>query len=269
MMRIIKYVGPQIWATRPGRARTLTAAVDHLLTIHAFDAPLFEAAGLPTTFVGNPTLASTPATSAAPREPATLLVLPGSRSAEVRRLLPPFGEAVGKLRRSIPNLGVLVGAAESVESQVRAGVERWNTPATIIVGEAARLDAMRRATAALACSGTVTTELALAGCPMVVGYRLGPLTFQVAKRLIRTPWITLINIAAGREIAPEFIQGDCTGARLAQALEALFSDPERAARQAADQSGALETMRGGVVDPVGSAADAVVRLLQPRFSTAT
>ncbi len=269
MMRIIKYVGPQIWATRPGRARTLAAAVDHLLTIHAFDAPLFEAAGLPTTFVGNPTLASTPATSAAPREPATLLVLPGSRSAEVRRLLPPFGEAVGKLRRSIPHLGVLVGAAESVEGEVRAGVERWNTPATIIVGEAARLDAMRRATAALACSGTVTTELALAGCPMVVGYRLGPLTFQVAKRLIRTPWITLINIAAGREIAPEFIQGDCTGARLAQALEALFSDPERAARQAADQSGALETMRGGVVDPVGSAADAVVRLLQPRFSTAT
>src|SRR5579875_2104529 len=80
-MRIIKYVGPQIWATRPGRARTLAAAVDHLLTIHAFDAPQFEAAGLPTTFVGNPTLASAP-TVAGPREPATLLVLPGSRTAE-------------------------------------------------------------------------------------------------------------------------------------------------------------------------------------------
>src|SRR5208282_108413 len=107
-------------------------------------------------------------------------------------------------------------------------------------GEVEKFDAMRAATAALACSGTVTTELALAGCPMVVAYRLGPLTYAIAKRLIRTPYITLLNVAAGRFVAPERVQGDCTAERLATDLERLLDDEGARNAQIAAQAAALD-----------------------------
>jgi lipid-A-disaccharide synthase len=128
---------------------------------------------------------------------------------------------------------------------------------------------MRAATLALACSGTVTTELAMAGCPMVVGYRLGPLTHATAKLLLRTPYITLINVAACRFVAPERIQGRCAGPVLARDLAALLDDPDRRRAQVEAQTAALEIMRGGLDDPIGAAADAVVEVLarQPRASS--
>ena len=137
-------------------------------------------------------------------------------------------------------------------------MEAWRTSAFVVQGEAARIDAMKAATAALACSGTVTTELALCGAPMVVAYRLGALTHAVVKRLIRTPYITLFNIAAGRFVAPEFVQERCSGPALAQALAALLDDPAVRAGQIEAQFASLDLMRGGVTDPSGAAADAVI-----------
>lgn len=266
---LVKYVGPQIWASRPGRAKTLAATVDRLLTIHAFDAPLFEAAGLPTTAVGNPTLVKSFASAdgarfrtrigAAPDGPV-LLVLPGSRPGEVARLLPPFADAVARLQAARPNLHVAVVAAPAVADAVRRGVASWPFAPTLVEGEADRDDAMLAATAALACSGTVTTELALAGAPMVVGYRLAPLTHWIAKRIILTPWITLFNIAARRFVAPEFVQDACTGEALAVALAPLLDDPALAARQAAEQTQALALMGAGEADPFGRAAQAVLEV---------
>jgi lipid-A-disaccharide synthase len=270
---LVKYVAPQVWATRPGRARTLARSVDRLLTIHAFDPPLFEAVGLPTTFVGNPALVPGPEAQDASRfrarvgvspDQPILLVLPGSRDAEVRRLIRPFGDAVLRLTESHPDLAVIVAAADQVAAKVAAGVGAWPRPPIVVTGAADRAAAMRAATLALACSGTVTTELAMAGCPMVVAYRLDPLTHAVALRLLRTPHVTLFNVAAGRFIAPERIQDRCTGEVLARDLEDLLEDPDRRRRQAEDQTAALEIMRGGLVDPSGSAADAVVEVLAGR-----
>ncbi|MEO8926492.1 MAG: lipid-A-disaccharide synthase [Caulobacteraceae bacterium] len=269
-LTLIKYVAPQVWATRPGRAKTLARTVDRLLTIHAFDAPLFERVGLPVTFVGNPALSRDFSTAdparfrvrlgAGPADPI-LLVLPGSRAGEVDRLLPPFEAAVNILKAARPELRVVVAAAETVAPAVRDRVAAWTHGALVIEGEGARLDAMRAATVALACSGTVTTELALAGCPMVVAYRLGSLSHLIVKRLIRTPWITLFNVAARAFVAPELVQNDCNGPALAREIALRLDDPALRATQIADQTTALEIMRGGITDPIGAAADAVIEAL--------
>jgi lipid-A-disaccharide synthase len=282
-LRLIKYVGPQVWATRPGRARTLARAVDRLLTIHTFDAPLFENEGLPVTFVGNPILAKDFSRAdpirlradlgIAERAPL-LLVLPGSRNGEVERLLPPFEDAVRLLKARSPDLVVVVAAADAVASVVRAKVERWAERAIIVEGEADRAAAMKAATVALACSGTITTELALCGTPMVVAYRLGSLTHAVAKRLIRTRYITLLNVAADDFVAPELIQADCNGPALAEAIFMRLDNPAVRSRQIEAQTAALEIMRGGVTDPLYAAADAVINEIarvdpdQPRSSSA-
>jgi lipid-A-disaccharide synthase len=270
---LIKYVGPQVWATRPGRARTLARAVDHLLSIHAFDAPWFEAEGLPVTFVGNAALAldfskADPARlrariAAGPDDPI-LLVLPGSRPGEIARVLPAFEAAVDILKASRPELHVVVPAAPTVAEAVRGSVAGWRHRAHVLEGDEAKLDAMKAATVAIACSGTVTTELALAGVPMVVGYRLGPVTYAILKRLIRTRYITLLNIAAQEFVAPELVQADCNGPNLAREAALRLDDPDLRRRQVAAQYAALDRMGRGGPDPSEAAADAVLKLVAGR-----
>ncbi len=268
---LVKYVGPQVWASRPGRARTLAGAVDLLLSIHAFDAPWFEKAGLKTVFVGNPALArdfsaADPARllthiGAGEGEPI-LLVLPGSRRGEIRRMLPPFEEAVDRLKATRPGLHVVMPVASTVADVVREGVAGWRNPPHLIEDEALKADAFVAADVALACSGTVTTELALAGVPMVIAYRLGPVTHFAASLLIRTPYITLFNVAAGREVAPELIQTRCTGEALARELGKRLDDPGFAAAQATEQTAALEKMGRGQGDPSDQAAGALIAFLK-------
>lgn len=270
---LIKFVGPQVWATRPGRARTLARTVDHLLSIHAFDAPYFEAEGLPVTFVGNAALNldfsnADPARlrrkiGAGPDDPI-LLVLPGSRPGEIDRVMPEFEAAVNLLKNERPGLQVVVPAAPTVLDKVKARMAGWPHRAHLVEGEAAKLDAMKAATVALACSGTVTTELALAGAPMVVGYRLGPVTYAIVKRLIRTKYVTLFNIAAQAEIAPELIQDECAGPRLAEEVARRLDDPQLRAGQVAAQMAALDKMGRGGPDPSEAAADAVLKFLADR-----
>ena len=273
-LKLIKYVGPQVWASRPGRARTLARTVDHLLSILAFDAPYFEEAGLSVTPVGNPTLAKDfsgadphwlrEALGAAPDDPI-LLVLPGSRRSEIARLMGPFGDAVARLKASRPRLHVALALADTVADQARAAAEAWPVRPHIVEGETARRDAMRGATLALACSGTVTTELALAGCAMVVAYRISPLTYALLKPVIRTRWASLINIAVQRTVAPELIQGDCTGPKLAEALALRLDDETLRQRQVAEQTEAVGRLGPiGGPDPSERAADAVIAVIEGR-----
>jgi lipid-A-disaccharide synthase len=271
---LVKYVGPQVWASRPGRAKTLAATVDHLLTLHAFDAPYFEREGLKTTFVGSPALTKSfrnadPARlrahiGAKPTDPI-LLVLLGSRPGEVARLGAPFGDAVRRLAVDRPALKVVLPVASTVADQVRAQTAAWSVKPWLIDDERLKDDAFVAATCALACSGSVTTELALAGRPMVVGYRLGALTHAILKRLITTRYITLFNIAAGREVAPELVQNRCTGPALAAAAAQLLDDPERREAQIEAQNAALNAMgRHDIGDPAERAADAVIDILKGR-----
>jgi lipid-A-disaccharide synthase len=270
---LIKYVGPQVWATRPGRAKTLAAAVDHLLSIHAFDAAFFETEGLPVTFVGNSALSldfskAKPARlrkqiAAGPNDPI-LIVLPGSRPGEIERVLPAFEDAVRRLKDQRPDLHIVVPAAPTVAEMVKARVAGWSHRAHVIEGDEGKLDAMKAATVALACSGTVTTELALAGVPMVVGYRLGPVTHAILQRLIRTPYITLFNIAAQAFVAPELVQDRCTGPNLAHEVALRLDDAELRSRQVLAQYAALDRMGRGGPDPSQAAAETVLKLLAER-----
>ena len=156
---------------------------------------------------------------------------------------------------------MIIPAAPTVAQTVKEQASSW---AHVVEGEGAKLDAMKAATVALACSGTVTTELALAGVPIVVGYRLGAMTHAILKRLIRTPYITLFNIAAKDFVAPELVQDDCNGPALAREVALRLDDPALRERQAAAQSAALQKMGRGGADPSDVAADAVLKVLGAR-----
>jgi len=267
---LIKYVAPQVWASRPGRARTLAAAVDHLLAIDAVDASYFEPQGLMTTFVGNPGLTRDfsradagrlrQSIGAAPDDPI-LLILPGSRPAEIERLMGPFEDAVNRLLIDRPRLQVVLPVANTIADQVKARAAAWRRPPHLVEGDEAKFDAMKAATVALACSGTVTTELALAGCPMVVAYKVGTITGWIVRAVIRTPYINLLNVAAGKSIAPEFLQEDCTGPKLAQALAERLDSPAVREAQIAAQMAALAKMGRGGPDPAEKAAEVVAGFL--------
>jgi len=232
---VLYYVAPQLWAWRPERARRFAAAVDALAVILPFEPEFFAAAGIATTFVGHP-LADRPwptrdqariGLGIGPGE-RVLGLFPGSRSQEVAALWPVFRDAARKLL----DLGrcdrVIVAAA-------RAGAYPDPGPVELVSGDP--LPVFAAADAALAKSGTTTLEAAIAGVPMVVSYKVHRLTGWLARRLITVPWISLVNLVAGREVVPELVQDEVTVARLAGlAGELLDPDSPAAARQRAGLS---------------------------------
>lgn len=267
---LVKYVAPQVWAYRAQRARTLAQAVDLLLSIQPMDKPFFDQVGLRNVFVGNSALAKDfskadparlrSAIGLSANEPI-LLVLPGSRPSEIERVMPAFEDAVRILKDKRPDLAIVVPAAFTVAEAVKARVAGWPFRAHVIEDEALKDDAMVAGVTALACSGTVTTELALAGCPMVVGYRTSAVTYGLLKLLFKTQWVTLLNIAARSSIAPEFLQDDLRGDRLAEAVALRLDDPGLRAKQVAEQNAALDKMGRGMPDPSESAAKALMEFL--------
>ena len=266
---LIKYVGPQVWASRPGRAKTLAASVDHLLALYAFDAPWFEREGLATTVVGSQALhvdmgGADPAAFRASRgiapDSRLLVVLPGSRPSEVQLMTPVYEAAVAKLKAADPSLDVAVVAAGTVAADVTARVASWPFRAHV-VGEDQKYPAMRAATVALATSGTVSTELALAGAPMVIAYRFQPLSYAIMKPFFTGKYATLFNHAADEEIARELIQNDATPDKVAAEVGRLLADPAARADQSARQTAALDLMGRGGRDPSEIAADAVLRVI--------
>ena len=269
---LIKYVGPQVWASRPGRAKTLAGTVDHLLALYTFDAPWFEAQGLSTTVVGSQALHVNMADADGARfrarrgvspDAPLLLVLPGSRPSEISRMTPVFEQAVALLKRETPTLEVAVVAAGTVADDVAARVATW--PFRVhLVQEDEKYDAMRAATVAMATSGTVSTELALAGAPMVISYRFGAVSYAIMRPFFTGKFATLFNTAADTMIAPELIQSDATPAQLATAVGSLLADPAARADQAARQTAALDLMGRGGPDPSELAAEATLQVIAAR-----
>ena len=266
---LIKYVGPQVWASRPGRAKTLAAAVDHLLALYAFDAPWFEREGLETTVVGSQALhvemgGADPAAFRASRGIAAdtplLVVLPGSRPSEIRLMTPVYEAAIARLKATDPSLQIAVVAAGTVAADVTARVASWPFRAHV-VGEDQKYAAMRAATVALATSGTVSTELALAGAPPVLAYRFQPLSYAIMKPFFTGKYATLFNHAADEEIARELIQNDATPEKVAAEVGRLLGDPEARRVQAERQTAALDRMGREGRDPSEIAAEAVLKVI--------
>lgn len=268
-VKLIKYVGPQVWASRPGRAKTLAGAVDHLLALYSFDAPWFVKEGLPTTVVGSQALhidmsGADPEQFRARRnltmEQPLLLILPGSRPSEIRLMAPVYQQAAARLTAERPDLAVAVVAAGTVARDVAERVERWPFRAHL-VNEPDKYAAMKAATVAMATSGTVSTELALAGVPMVIGYRFAPVSYAIMKPFFTGKYATLFNHAADAEIARELIQSDATPERFVEEVGRLLDDPQARADQSARQTAALDRMGREGRDPSDIAAEAVLAVV--------
>jgi lipid-A-disaccharide synthase len=236
---ILDYVSPSVWAWRPGRARAMRSYIDRVLAILPFEPAIHsKLGGPPCSFVGHPLVERIGelrpnAEEAARRfaDPPVVLALPGSRTTEIRRLLGIFGDAVGRLVAESGPIEVVLPTVPHLLPQIRAGVSIWSVAPRIVVDPGEKWAAFRSARAALAASGTVTLELALAGVPMVAAYRLHPIEWMIA-RLIRLkselPSVILANLAIGENIVPEFLQENCTPENLTAALAPLLSDtPER------------------------------------------
>jgi len=266
-IRTVNYVAPQVWASRAYRARKMARYFDLVLALLPFEAPFFERYGLHSVFVGHPAVeritrmdggkALRARLGIAANAPL-LGVFPGSRSNEIRFILPQFREAVARAALSVPALVSILPTVPHVAARVRAATQNWPTPLHVVESEADKFAAFDAIDAALAASGTVTTELALARKPMVVGYRAGWLTFALARPLMTVKYITLVNILLDREAVPEFLQSRCTPSNLAQALIPLLTSKEAAARERADLDAATALLGRGGEAPSLRAARAIL-----------
>lgn len=265
---IVDYVSPTVWAWRPGRARAMRAYVDHVAAIFPFEPAVHERlGGPPCTYVGHPAverLHEVPERSCNGTARPTLLVLPGSRSTEIERLLPIFGRTLGEMRRRGGEFDALLPAVPHLADRIEREVAGWPVPVRVVRGEQAKWNAFAEGTAALAASGTVTLELALAGVPMVVAYRLDPITARLRRLMLRLPSVVMANLVLGENAFPEFIHDGCTPENLAEALLPLLSDtPQRRAQLDAARR-VRELTDPGDVSPSRKAAMLVLQLAGAR-----
>jgi lipid-A-disaccharide synthase len=269
---IIDYVSPSVWAWRPGRARAMCGYIDHVLALLPFEPDAHaRLAGPPCTFVGHPLSerigSLRPNAEEARRrlaDPPVLLMLPGSRRNEIRRLLPIFAGALDLLARRSGPIELVLPTLPHLVDHIRAAASGWRTPPRIATDAGAKLAAFRTARAALAKSGTVTLELALAGVPMAAAYKVSALEAFVARRMIRVPSVILANLVLGENIVPEFLQEDCTPDALAAALAPLLADTPERRRQAEAFARLDAIMRIGEARPSEEAARVVIEMAKNR-----
>jgi len=236
---IIDYVSPSVWAWRPGRARKMRDYVECVMAILPFEpAAHARLGGPPCVYVGHPLIERLaelrPNADEARRraaKPPLLLVLPGSRGSEIRRLLTIFGEAVREVAARAGPIELVLPTVPHLAAQVSAAVVGWSVKPRVVVEPAEKWAAFRAARAALAASGTVTLELALAGVPAVGAYRVSlveEIIARIAQRRSGLQSALLPNLILGENVVPEFLQRDCTPQKLADALLPLLSEtPER------------------------------------------
>ena len=268
--KIYKYVAPQVWASRPKRAEDVARLFDGVLTLFQFETPYFDGRDLRVASTGHPVFQAArekQANGEAFREAheiggaPLLAVAMGSRRAEIARHAAPFGDAIRRLCGKIPDLRVVAPLAPSVEEVARAAAADWPGRPVFVRGDE-RFGAFAAADAGLAASGTVTTELAISETPMVVAYKAHPLTAMWIRHVITTPHVCLLNIAAGEEIAPEFLQEACVPETLAAGLEPLFTDGSERRRQLGAFPNLLENLGIGGGPAAVRAADTILEWLR-------
>lgn len=263
----VHYVAPQVWAWRQSRVKHFPGLWEELLCLLPFEPAFFAPHGLHPVFTGHPVLESGADQGDAKRfherhglasGAVPLVLMPGSRVTETSRLLPIFKETVARLRSSVPGLVPVVAAAPGIAEAVAAHVADWPLSPLIVRDIAERYDAFAAAQAALTKSGTSTLELAMAGVPMAVTYRVNPLSAMIGRRLIKVPHVAMINLLAKQALVPELLQEACQPDHLAQTLRALLTNPAQAQAQREGAKAALASLRAPEGMPSMAAAKAIL-----------
>lgn len=247
---LVHYVAPQVWAWKAWRAKHLAKYLDLLLVLLPFEPPYFEKYGLSTKFIGHPAVEgrgkssnvasessvpdSSPTNAEAntgfrerhgiPEEARLVCVLPGSRKGEVTRLSKIFGEGLARLAERIPGLHVVVPTVTNVASLVQEETAHWSVPVTVVEGIDEKHDAFEACEAALAASGTIAVELAVAGVPTLIGYRVNPVTAWLVSRIVKIKYVSLPNLLLDQPLLTELLQQHLTPAAIASNLAALIED---------------------------------------------
>ena len=267
---LIHYVAPMVWAWRQYNARKMARWYDHLMTLLPFEPPYFIAVGLPCSYVGHPVIESGADRGDGIRfrerhgiasSERVLCLLPGSRRGEVGRLLPVF-EAV--LRRSVPRyagIRLVLPTVANVAELVAAMTASWPVPVTIVRGQQEKYDAFAASEVALAASGTVALELAMAGLPAIITYRTNRITAWWLRRVVKAPFANLVNIILGRPAVPELLLEECTADRISSALEHLLDDQTAREAQREGYRECLGILGSGGIAPSRRAADQVLAVL--------
>jgi lipid-A-disaccharide synthase len=265
---IIDYVSPSVWAWRPWRARSMRRYIDHVLALLPFEPDAHQRlGGPPCTYVGHPLAENVSALRPSADEverrladPPVILVLPGSRKTEIRRLLAIFGETIGKLAARFGPIELILPTVQKLYDEVVQATATWRVWPRVVVSEADKLAAFRIARAALAKSGTTTLELALSGVPTVAAYKVSAVEAWIARRLIRVPSVILANLVLGENIVPELLQEQCTPEHLASALLPLIGNTPERARQMTAFSRLDGVMKIGSTIPSEIAAEVVLKV---------
>ncbi len=266
-LKTVHYVSPSVWAWRQGRVKGIRRDVDLMLTLFPFEARFYEQHGVPVAFVGHPLadMIDLEVDTAAARralglveEGRILAVLPGSRGGEVGQLMPDFTDAMIRLHRRYPALRFVIPAANGARRvQIDAALACTDLPVTVVDGQGRTV--MAAADAVMMASGTATLEGLLLKKPMVVGYRLGAVTFAIVSRLVKSDYVALPNLLCRKPLVPELVQKDLSGAALADAVAVWLDDPDGVARLKDDFTRVHEQLRGGASE---KAATAVAALLE-------
>ncbi|MDO8421356.1 MAG: lipid-A-disaccharide synthase [Parvibaculum sp.] len=270
-IKIANYVSPSVWAWRQGRARAMAKYVNRVLALLPFEPDFFRSqAHLDCVYVGHPAIERIPAEGEGARfralhnmaaDTPLLLVLPGSRTNEVKRLVGLFGETAARLAAQIPGLQIVLPTVPHVRHLVEEAVKKWSVPVILVEGEADKRAAFAAATAALAASGTVSLELGLARVPMVIAYKIDLIAAYMVSRLMRVPSVVIVNLILDRPSVREFLQFDATTTNLAAAVMPLLTETPERARAVADLDDLRRIMGVGGPRPSLLAARAVLEML--------
>ena len=266
-LKTVHYVAPSVWAWRPGRAAKMARSVDHVLALLPFEPPYMQAAGMSCDFVGHPVVAEPLATDT---EKALMsgawpliLTLPGSRRGEVTRLAPVIGAVLDRIRAVHPTARVALPTVPGLEGLVSDLTRDWPIAPEIITDPSRKRAAFALANVALAASGTVSLELAANSCPMVIAYKLHPVSHWLMRHAALIDTVTLVNLVSDSRVVPEFLGPDCTAEKIAPALLDLLANPG-----GQDAAMALTMQRLGTGGPLPGlrAAQSVLRAIRHDFS---
>ena len=267
-IHLIHYVAPSVWAWKAGRAKKLANLADHLLTLLPFEPAYFEPEGLASSFVGHSVIESGADQgdgivfrkfhNISP-DAKVLCLLPGSRLSEVKRILPVFDEVVSSLENS--NLQILIPTVDNVSDQIRQEVKSWKTAPIIINDEKEKFNAFAASNAAIAASGTVSLELALANVPYVTVYKVNLLTALISRGMIVTPFYNIINILLGREVVPELIQENCKSRIISPYIFSYLNSPDTAKEQTENFELAINQLKNSNNNPSNKAASVILGLI--------